>query len=146
MTFLWHPAHMLCPCYIASGAQVAVEHMFTSGDGLSGETRFGLFGEIPFRSIQGRRVFYVDQGSGRLEKDSDGLPKISTARISSMLMPTGEIANMATMVFEAVREHGGIELVLGTEVVVPEAEEVPGVDLEAISMPPTPPTPDRFLL
>ena len=115
---------------------MAVEHLFIP------DYNFGLFGETPFKDVQGSRVYYVDPKSGGLEKDAQGLPRVSAARISGMLMPRGGIADMATMVYEASQEHGGVELVLGGEVALPVVEETPGVDLDALSLPPTPPTPE----
>ena len=50
---------------------------------------------------------------------------------------------MATLVCEAA-QGDTVTLVLGEEeakIVMPEIEATPGVDLEAISMPSTPPTP-----
>ena len=134
------PEHRFHGCFLCSGAQVAVEELFSSGQ------NFGIKGDTLFKDVQGKRAFFVDSAAKKLQPDTDGLPKVSAAKISSMVLPGGKLADMATRVCEATQPHGGIELVLGGPLAISRtatiAEMAPGVDLDAMELPPTPPTPE----
>ena len=96
-----------------------------------------------FRLIHSHHVYYVDQVTGKLMYENN-LPLRSIGRVVSMLMPDGvSVADMATQVCEAAVDHAVI-VVLGDEsatVVGPNILSKEGVDLDAMSLPPTPPEP-----
>ena len=108
----------------------------------SPDRNFGIKGDTLFKDVQGKRAFFVDSAAKKLQPDTDGLPLVSAAKISSMVLPGGKLADMATMVCEATQPHGGIQLALGGPLAITIAEMAPGVDLDAMELPPTPPTPE----
>ena len=134
------PEHRFYACFLCGGTQVAVEGLFSS------DQNFGIKGDTLFKDVQGKRVFFVDSATKKLQHDADGIPRLSSARISSMPLPGGKLADMATRAREAIQPHGGIELVLGGPLAISRAatnaEMAPGVDLDAMELPPTPPTPE----
>ena len=121
------------------------------------EHNFGVFCDTMFKGIDGRYVYYVDDKTGKLQQERPWwhakaigpiVPKRSQGKVISMLMPPGhraEIANMATMLHEAAWDDHTVRFVLGgdtAEAAVPDVESDPGVDLDCMSLPPTPPTPE----
>ena len=130
------PEHRFYGCFLCSGAQVAVEGLFCS------DQNCGIKGDTLFKDVQGKRAFFVDSATKKLQHDADGIPRLSSARISSMPLPGGKLADMATRACEATQPHGGIQLVLGGPLAITIAEMAPGVDLDAMELPPTPPTPE----
>ena len=106
-----------------------------------GDVKFGLFGATMFKAIAGRRVLFMD--GGQLSRGADGLPRLSDGVVVSMLLPGGGgLADMATEVHEAANSEGEVVLVLGESgPVVPAVQGRPGINLDAMDLPPTPPTP-----
>ena len=121
-----------------SGQQVAIETVFSGDRG-----PFCLHGNIEFRHIHSHHVNYVDKVTGKLKYENN-LPLRSIGKVVSMLMPDGvSMADMATQVCEAAVDNA-VTIVLGDEsatVVVPNFVSNEGIDLDATSLPPTPPAP-----
>ena len=134
------PEHRFYCCFLCGGSQVAVEGLF------SPDQNFGIKGDTLFKDVRGKWAFFVDSATKKPQVDTDGLPRLSSARISSMPLPGGKLADMATRACEATQPHGGIELVFGGPLAISRtatiAEMAPGVDLDAMELPPTPPTPE----
>ena len=131
------PGNRFYQTRLLSGEQVAIETLF------SGDRDFRLRGDMMFRRIHSHHVNYVDKVTGKLKYENN-LPVRSIGKVVSMLMPDGvSVADMATQVCEAAVDHAVI-VVLGDEsatVVVPNILSKEGVDLDAMSLPPTPPEP-----
>ena len=136
---------------LTGGQQVAIEGVFVA----KGPGCFEVRGGTMFRDVQSRHVYFVDSNTCKLElekppwacpEDDVCWLRRSAGKVIGMCMPRGArapLADMATLVCEAA-QGDTVTLVLGEEeakIVMPEIEATPGVDLEAISMPSTPPTP-----
>ena len=131
------PGNRFYQTRLLSGQQVAIETVF------SPDRDFRVRGNTEFRLIHSHHVNYVDKVTGKLKYENN-LPLRSIGKVVSMLMPDGvSVADMATQVCEAAVGHA-VTVVLGDEsatVVVPNIVSKEGVDLDAMSLPPTPPTP-----